>query len=573
MFESCIYESSYLDYPEILNSDEAIWILGKCYQPNLDREALKNELISKFWFTYRKNFVPINQNTYLTTDAGWGCMIRSGQMMLAEALTRYYDLPYNSNLNKQNHEYEISDSPSLNSDIDTKKNVIKEIDKNDLCKTSNNYNISHMINNAKRYLYEMWYTNNNTNILCSPSQCQSCERGHSFNSLYCEKSSAHIIINNYKLKTTKLHILKLFLEDPQCKFSIHNISTSSKFLESNTKNKTHKGDRDNSFSVPGKWFGPNSVSQAIKNLIKNDTRHNIIFHVAMDNAIILSDIKNCFEEKATQNTNKVSALDSKVTAAIDKHDASLILVVPLRLGLTHIIPSYFEALKAFFQLPQCIGILGGKPKHASWYIGYTGNDLIYLDPHTVQKSLNLKEFTENYRSWLESNSQSPNNPFSDPFPQFISTFHCGFPSASENDEDDENRDILDGSIGDGNKVDNSICNHVSFTNGPPSKMAFDCLDPSLSLAFFCANQLDFEKLCSDIKKHLIQPFPCPMFEILEQPLPLWTNGSEKFRSDNIIDDNLFRTPFELDSDPSTSSRGFNLSSGDNKADLEDFEVI
>ena len=38
------------------------------------------------WFTYRKN---CKINMTIRSDVGWGCMIRSAQMMLAEALRSY----------------------------------------------------------------------------------------------------------------------------------------------------------------------------------------------------------------------------------------------------------------------------------------------------------------------------------------------------------------------------------------------------------------------------------------------------------------------------------------------------
>ena len=53
------------------------------------QEELLNKLKNIPWFSYRENFDQIkeNQNIY-TSDAGWGCMLRASQMILAQGLCK-----------------------------------------------------------------------------------------------------------------------------------------------------------------------------------------------------------------------------------------------------------------------------------------------------------------------------------------------------------------------------------------------------------------------------------------------------------------------------------------------------
>ncbi|XP_019453149.1 PREDICTED: cysteine protease ATG4-like isoform X1 [Lupinus angustifolius] len=81
---------------EVSRSDGDVWVLGVCHKISLHEStgdvdnsnsfsAFEDDFFSKILITYRKAFNAIGDSNY-TSDVNWGCMLRSGQMLVAQAL-------------------------------------------------------------------------------------------------------------------------------------------------------------------------------------------------------------------------------------------------------------------------------------------------------------------------------------------------------------------------------------------------------------------------------------------------------------------------------------------------------
>eukprot|EP00158_Paraphelidium_tribonemae_P003965 Partr_v1_DN26492_c0_g1_i7_m23754 putative cysteine peptidase len=68
---------------------------------------------------------------------------------------------------------------------------------------------------------------------------------------------------------------------------------------------------------------------------------------------------------------------------------SLILFIPVRLGAESLNHVYHEQIRRQLTLPTIIGISGGRPNSALYFVGIEGDDLILLDPHHPRASLDL----------------------------------------------------------------------------------------------------------------------------------------------------------------------------------------
>ena len=119
-------------------------------------------------------------------------------------------------------------------------------------------------------------------------------------------------------------------------------------------------------------------------------------------------------------------------------------------------PIYIPSVKTLLATENCVGIIGGRPKHSLYFVGFQEDNLIHLDPHLVQESVNVV---------------SRHN-----FP--LDSFHCK----------------------------------------TPRKMPISRMDPSCCLGFYCANKKSFDGW-AELMGQLAVPTGTtsnyPMFSVVE----------------------------------------------------------
>lgn len=69
------------------------------------------------------------------------------------------------------------------------------------------------------------------------------------------------------------------------------------------------------------------------------------------------------------------------------HFQPTLIVLGIRLGIDRITPVYHAALKAALEMPQTVGIAGGRPSSSHYFIGHQGSQFFYLDPHSTRGAL------------------------------------------------------------------------------------------------------------------------------------------------------------------------------------------
>ncbi|XP_072224447.1 cysteine protease atg4da-like [Leuresthes tenuis] len=325
-------------------------MLGKSFdlKDERDRECFHRSFTSLLWLTYRRGF-PQLPGCSLTTDSGWGCVIRTGQMLLARGLLLH--------MMPQGWLWSVMYC-AVKDDMD----LLRPVDSAELA----------------------WNAEDGANKMC---------RQLSLGSLL-----------DRPIEATHRKVVSWFADLPKAPFGIHQLVELGK----------------SSGKKAGDWYGPSIVAHILRKAVAASADlPNLAVYVAQDCTIYLQDVRRLCEQPLPHSWR------------------SVIILVPVRLGGQELNPSYINCVKKLLKLQCCIGIIGGKPKHSLFFIGFQDDHLLYLDPHYCQPTVNITK--ENFP--LES-------------------FHCKY----------------------------------------PRKMPFSRMDPSCTIGFYAGGQKEFESLCTSVNE-------------------------------------------------------------------------
>jgi hypothetical protein len=395
---------------------------------NINVENL-NKFVTQeiFWLSYRSNFEPIifNKNAY-TSDAGWGCMIRAGQMILAKGLyeiikkmkqkldstfytdsqnlffdilllfgehTLNYKKIYNHDFfsyfknNLKNNTKNLNKKQNNDKIFNPKKSLTLEEyecvgqEQSDF----NNYeNEEKTIEEENQRNFEVTPPFSIRNILNSGIKINK-GAGEWFSDVEIIKILQELNTKYSPIKNLKiLHftegtlnidsILDQCFEIKTCKCKFIRISYGyDKAKEFEYKIKPPKG-ADNYIFSKNSSYNNNLVSDFEKDYVVIESDES---NKKLNSSQVKDPECNCFQNCIYHNDNYYEMTHS------------FLLFISLRLGLEKLEECYYDSIIDFFDFKNNIGMIGGKGSRALYFIGHTEGQLIFLDPHYVQESVNL----------------------------------------------------------------------------------------------------------------------------------------------------------------------------------------
>lgn len=316
---------------------KAIQIFDEKY---LDHEKLIDRLKNIPWFSYRKNFDVIEQKGKIfNTDAGWGCILRSTQMILAEGLCRLNSIDNLNDFIKKYFAYFYDNK------IPLKYMFKSEINSLSSEKIKGLENMSYRYNNLKKEYITPPYSIRNF-IKVESYEKNGLKAGDWFS-------------NTTTIKLISF-INKDMFENNDCDFKIINFPEQTIYIE----------------EIINNCFEEEKVNE----INNRNEKENLSVNDFLKEKNINDDIEN----KNFMFNEKKYILKYK-----------FIIFVSIRHGLRKLNEEAYDKILKVFDIPTNIGIIGGYNTKAYYFIGRCDNKIIYLDPHYVQEAISLEKIGNN----------------------------------------------------------------------------------------------------------------------------------------------------------------------------------
>ncbi|KAN0041057.1 hypothetical protein ACTFIV_003593 [Dictyostelium citrinum] len=299
------------------------------------KEFLNDFTTRVLWFTYRQGF-PCIDNTMYDNDCGWGCMLRSGQMLLSNVLLH----------NVLGNEWKRSSSATH---PDVYNNIISMF----LDKPSAPFSIHNIAMEGQ---------NLGKNI------------GEWFAPSIISQAIKILVSRNYEQCNISVFISEdgsLYIDQ------LLNISSKKKKTPSTEQQKQQQQKESSTDNGDDKINEKNNGNvEKIKNNIGKD-----------DN--VINDNSNV-NEKEDKSSCKVEISENNNNNDDGESWEPLLILIPMRLGLDGLNSIYHTSLLEIFKFPQNLGVVGGKPRASLYFIAAQDDNLFYLDPHTVQNHIEVE---------------------------------------------------------------------------------------------------------------------------------------------------------------------------------------
>ncbi|KAJ6581256.1 hypothetical protein B0H19DRAFT_500096 [Mycena capillaripes] len=306
---------------------------------------------SRVWCTYRKDFEAIRDDgpRGWTSDAGWGCMLRTGQSLLANALLtvhvgRDWRRPPPSPASRSPSSFFL---PSPNSS------------------PKNTHRRKHSVPSSP------------SPVMAAPPLSPTTTSNSSSSASQEDHTRTRACHAAY------VRLLTWFLDTPapEAPFSVHRMALAGKDLGTEV----------------GMWFGPSIAAGAIKALVQAFPGCGLGVSVATDGVLYQSSV---FE---ASHASPPSDPDAE-SGSLSWGDRPVLLLLGLRLGLDGVNPIYHDTVKVIlpstrtatdfsqqlYTFPQSVGIAGGRPSSSYYFVGAQAEGLFYLDPHHSRPAVPLR---------------------------------------------------------------------------------------------------------------------------------------------------------------------------------------